>query len=166
MLWHTRTKHVTTSRPLRGGCLETWAAQVSRPLLAQGVEIAACSLRSQGRSTQAALREQAFALWPSMRMESEPLGKKALMSAMARHVPGARMATLIIAARLCHCRSPGDREACRCCFWRLLAESVRRSRANECHHYDMICDGIEISPQWGSNPRPCAYEAHALPSEL
>ena len=23
-----------------------------------------------------------------------------------------------------------------------------------------------VSPQWGSNPRPYAYEAHALPTEL
>ena len=26
--------------------------------------------------------------------------------------------------------------------------------------------GFRRSPQWGSNPRPYAYEAHALPTEL
>ena len=51
------------------------------------------------------------------------LAKKAFMSAMAQQVPGDRMATLIIAACLCHCRSPGDSGTCWCCFWRLLEKA-------------------------------------------
>ena len=68
-------------------CFVRWATQGSRPFLAQGVDVVTCSLRAQNKTTEAALRGQAFALWLSMRIGIEPLGKKACVSAAAQLVP-------------------------------------------------------------------------------
>jgi hypothetical protein len=55
--------------------------------MGHSVEVAACRSQAQGRTTEATLHEQTFALWLSTRMGIEPLGKKACVSATTQLVP-------------------------------------------------------------------------------
>ena len=48
-------------------------------------------------------------------------------------------------------------------LWNLMIFQVFSMRVRPRSHFEQI---FQKSPLWGSNPRPYAYEAHALPTEL
>ena len=51
-------------------------------------------------------------------------------------------------------------------LWAWLQEGSQQPVTLLAMQGDRLVLGKKVSPLWGSNPRPYAYEAHALPAEL